>query len=63
MNLGPDELEAELLVLKAQTAEARRAHEQAVGRNAVLIPIMEEHGFETAGEAIDWLLAHPEHLA
>ena len=26
-------------------------------RNDLLIPIMEEHGFLTAGEAIDWLIA------
>lgn len=38
-------------------AAAVAAEDVAEKRNRVLIPIMEEHGFTTAGKAIEWLAA------
>lgn len=49
----------EVAAASAAVAEATAAHDAAVARNDLLIPIMEEHGFATAGEAIDYLEANP----
>jgi hypothetical protein len=52
------DLESDLDLHDENERQARRAHERAILRNTVLIPIMEEHGFDTAGEAMDWLVAN-----
>lgn len=46
----------------ADVAKAIAAQRRAIMRNEALLPIMEEHGFLTAGEAIEWLDAHIEKL-
>lgn len=51
------DLESDLELHDENERQARRAHERAILRNTVLIPIMEEHGFNTAGEAMEWLVA------
>lgn len=49
----------EVAAANAAVAEATAAHDAAVARNDLLIPVMKEHGFTTAGEAIDYLEANP----
>lgn len=49
----------ELAAAQAAVSEAAAAHDAAVARNDLLIPVMKEHGFATAGEAIDYLEANP----
>lgn len=52
----PD-LEADRRIHAENVAAAVAAEDVAEKRNRVLIPIMEEHGFTTAGKAIEWLAA------
>lgn len=49
------DLEADRQIHGENVAAAVEAERQAVTRNRVLIPVMEEHGFQFAGEAIEWL--------
>ena len=49
------DMETDVEVMAENAAQAMRAFDRARDRNDFLIPLMREHGFTTAGEAIAWL--------
>ena len=50
-----DDLAADAAIHDQNVDAAIAARNRARQRNQVLLPVMDEHGFATAGEAIDWL--------
>ena len=53
------DLENDLQIQTVNADAAVAARRVAEQRNHLLVPIMVEHGFATAGEAISWLEAQP----
>lgn len=51
-----DDLIADASILRENANSATRAAARAEQRNEVLLPLMEKHGFETASEAIAFLM-------
>lgn len=49
------DLEADLAIHRQNVDAAQEALRRAVSRNDVLLPAMDEHGFATAGDAIEYL--------
>jgi hypothetical protein len=49
----------DLEIQRQNATAAQRAYEQAKDRNALLLPVMDDQGFDLAGEAVAWLEAQP----